>query len=355
MHRPDANFWNGKRVLITGHTGFIGGWMSRAVIRLGAKVSGYALAPSTQPSLFETLNFSGSNIGDIENEKALGDLLKTLAPEIVIHLAAQPIVSAAFHDPVESFRVNVQGTARLFNLLRKTPSVKSILTFTTDKVYDNQERGRPFAETDPLGGRGIYDATKSAQDILVQSFYHSYFESLGVACIRAGNVIGGGDWGASRIVPDAVRAFSSGQALVLRAPKSIRPWQHVLEPVMFTLKLAEKLSVDPKRYSGAWNVGPNPESEVTVHVLAEVMRRMWSDKAKIEIDPSSATAPESQILRLDIGKAKKEMGWQPKWDFDATIVRTVFWYQSYYRGDDMLRVTDAQTDEYMDNSNQKAA
>jgi CDP-glucose 4,6-dehydratase len=347
MHKPDANFWKNKRVLITGHTGFIGGWMSRVLIRLGAKVSGYALAPNTEPNLFETLKFSGSNIGDIEDDKKLSALLKTLAPEIVIHLAAQPIVSAAFYDPVESFRVNVMGTARLLHLLREVPSVQSILTFTTDKVYDNQEQGRAFTETDPLGGKGIYDASKAAQDILLQSFYYSYFEKLGMAWIRAGNVIGGGDWGASRIVPDAVRAFSKNVALTLRAPQAIRPWQHVLEPVMFTLGLAEKLGRDPKTYSGPWNVGPNSESEVTVHVLAEVMRRMWSDKARVEIDKAAASVPESQVLRLTIEKAKNQLNWNPKWDFDATIVRTVFWYQAYYRGDNMLQVTDAQIDDYM--------
>ena len=326
------NFYKGKKVLVTGHTGFIGSWLTKWLTMLKADVCGYSLEPPTQPNIYETLNLSSEILdvrGDIRNTDLLQKTVQNFCPEIVFHLAAQPIVLESYDDPVETFDINVTGTVNLLNELRKIDSVKTIVVVTSDKSYQNNEWVYPYRETDILGGKDPYSASKSCQDIVINSFRESYFSNseIGISSVRAGNVIGGGDWAKYRIVPDIVRGVVNNKTIRIRNPDSVRPWQHVLEPISGMLILAEKMYKNVK-FSGAWNFGPNNDREITVKEIVEKVIMFWGE-GKYEIE--RGTSPkEANSLRLGISKARKELNWSPHLDLVGTVQDTVEWYKTYY-------------------------
>jgi len=328
-----SKFYIGKRVLVTGHTGFMGSWLTKWLTMLNAQVCGYALDPPTQLNMYETLNIKGvvsqDVRGDINNTELLRRTLGEFQPEIVFHLAAQPLVLESYEFPLETFHTNVIGTVNLLNELRKFDSVKAIIVVTSDKSYRNKEWVYPYRESDDLGGRDPYSASKSCQDIVVNSFRESYFSDSGISLssVRAGNVIGGGDWAKDRIIPDIVRGIVSGHPVRVRNPNSVRPWQHVLEPISGMLLLAQRMHGDMK-FSDAWNFGPNSERDVTVEEIVEKSIEYWKT-GKYVIEDNSADK-EAKYLSLDISKAKKELKWFPRYNINKALVETVEWYKSYY-------------------------
>ena len=328
-----SKFYIGKRVLVTGHTGFMGSWLTKWLTMLNAEVCGYALDPPTQPNMYETLNIKGvvsqDVRGDINNTELLRRTLGEFQPEIVFHLAAQPLVLESYEFPLETFHTNVIGTVNLLNELRKFDSVKAIIVVTSDKSYRNKEWVYPYRESDELGGRDPYSASKSCQDIVVNSFRESYFSDSGISLssVRAGNVIGGGDWAKDRIIPDIVRGIVSGHPVRVRNPNSVRPWQHVLEPISGMLLLAQRMHGDMK-FSDAWNFGPNSERDVTVEEIVEKSIEYWKT-GKYVIEDNSADK-EAKYLSLDISKAKKELKWIPRYNINKALIETVEWYKSYY-------------------------
>lgn len=326
------NFYKGKRVFITGHTGFIGSWLTKFLSMLNTEICGYALHPPSQPNLFEILKL-GSEIldvrGDIRDKGLLRKTIKKFQPEIVFHLAAQPIVLDSYDNPVETFDTNVTGTVNLLNEIRQVDSVKAIIVMTSDKSYRNNEWVYPYRENDILGGADPYSASKSCQDIVVDSFRESYFSNsgIGISTVRAGNVIGGGDWAPHRIIPDLVRGIVNGKEVKIRNPHSVRPWQHVLEPISGMLTLAQRMYNDIN-FSGAWNFGPENHKDVTVKELVEKFIEKWGyGNYSTE---SKENFREANYLRLDISKAMNELRWIPRYDFGAALQHTVEWYKEYY-------------------------
>jgi CDP-glucose 4,6-dehydratase len=342
-------FYLNRKVLVTGHTGFIGSWLSEWLVLLNSNVCGYALEPPTSPNLFETLTSTNLLIdkrGDVRDSKLIRKTIREFNPEVVFHLAAQPIVLDSYHSPVETFDTNVTGTVNLLNELRQIQSVKTIIVMTSDKSYRNNEWVYPYRENDLLGGKDPYSASKSCQDIVVDSFRESYFlnTGVGISSIRAGNVIGGGDWAPYRIIPDLVRGIVNGEKVKIRNPDSIRPWQHVLEPISGMLILAEKMhnNID---FSGSWNFGPENHTEVTVKELAETFIGFWGS-GSYTIDETQ-NYKEANYLQLDISKAKRKLNWTPRYNFNAALKKTVEWYKGYYSGKiDMNKKTEEQIEEY---------
>ncbi len=346
-------FWSGRRVFITGHTGFMGGWLSLSLARLGAEVHGYALAAPTNPSFFETTSLDAdivSTVADVRDFERLATALGTAKPEIVLHLAAQPLVRRAFANPVETYGTNVMGTVNLLEALRLTEGVRAAVIVTTDKVYENREWAWGYRESDTLGGREPYGNSKACAELIVSAFCRSYFSDRGgsdrrgkpgIATVRAGNIIGGGDWGEDRLVPDAMRAFANGETLNIRNPGAVRPWQHVLDPLRGFLNLAERLWDDPPRWTGAWNFGPDEEDARTVACIADKMTALWGNGARWQ--PVEGEGPyEARILTLSSVKAHAELGWRPTWNLHQAIARAVAWYRAFHGGGDMRDVTLAQ-------------
>lgn len=333
LRTHEINRLTGRKILVTGHTGFLGSWLTKWLTMLGSDVCGYALDPPTQPNLYDVLNLTKEISSDIRNDindtESLNKTILDFKPEIVFHLAAQPIVLESYNNPLETFHTNVTGTVNLLNELRKTDSVKTIVVVTSDKSYRNNEWVYPYRESDELGGRDPYSASKSCQDIVVHSFRESYFadSGVGISSIRAGNVIGGGDWAKDRIVPDIVRGIVDGQLIRIRNPMSVRPWQHILEPVSGMLFLAQKM-LNNIEFSGPWNFGPNNEREVTVMEIADKVIELWG-KGRYEAENSS-TEKEANFLSLDISKSKRELGWFPRYDIYRALKETVEWYKCYY-------------------------
>lgn len=346
----NPEFWREKKVLITGHTGFKGSWLSLWLQSLGAQVIGYSLAPPTHPSLFvlasveKGMESLDGNILDLER---LRNLVRDCQPEIVFHLAAQSLVRQSYLDPVGTYATNVLGTAHLLEVLRNLPTIRAAVIVTSDKCYENQEQSRSHVETDRMGGSDPYSSSKAAAELVTAAFRKSFFAAtgdelrIGVGSARAGNVIGGGDWAADRLIPDVVRAVSEGKQLLIRNPDAVRPWQHVLDPLCGYLTLAERLCEDPGRYSLGWNFGPNDSEVVPVSTLLERFSRIWGPGIRWSVD--TALHPhEARHLRLDCSKAKAELGWQPLWNLDSSLEATVEWYkahQSYraYRAQQDLR------------------
>lgn len=328
-------FWRGKRVLLTGHTGFKGAWLHFWLKQLGAHVQGMSLAPATDPSLFDLLGNDGAHpkgIIDVRDRVAVLARIKAADPEIVFHLAAQPLVRAGYREPVETFETNVQGTVNLLDALRVAGDLRAIVVVTTDKVYENPESAEPFVEADPLGGHDPYSASKAAADIVTASYRRSYFlpRGVGLATARAGNVIGGGDWAADRLIPDAVRALTSGKVLDIRRPDAVRPWQHVLEPLNGYMLLAEKLWNAPEA-GPAYNFGPDPESTATVREILE-LSAPYFELSNIGWGDGSDGPHEAGLLTLDSKKAADELGFAPRFSLAQTVDRTWRWYRGLHEG-----------------------
>lgn len=327
-------FYRGRRVFVTGHTGFKGSWLTMLLSFCGAEIYGFSLeSPVSHPSMFDILDI-GSQVaqgfGDIRDPLLIARHVHEFDPEIVLHLAAQPLVGEGYRDPSKTFETNVMGTVNLLEACKNAPSLRTIIVVTSDKCYLNRSAHdrRPFAEDDPLGGDDPYSASKAAQEFVTQSYRQSWFKSrgVGVASVRAGNVIGGGDWAPGRVVPDVVRAILSGTPLAIRYPDSIRPWQHVLEPLAGYLRLGQMLCRNPMLYSGAWNFGPSGQ-EYTVRELVESLLLHWG--RQIPLGTENPGLPESPYLTVNSSKASTLLGWHPTLGFAATVRRTVQWYQAY--------------------------
>jgi CDP-glucose 4,6-dehydratase len=339
--------WSGRNVFLTGHTGFKGGWMVALLNRLGARVTGYALAPEPGPSLFEAARIgdltAASVIADIRDGASLTKALQSAEPEVVFHLAAQALVRRARAEPDETFETNVMGTLRVLEAVRATPSVKAVVVITSDKVYDNREWPWAYRETDALGGKEPYGASKAASEMVVQAYRHSYFSGadrpVAIATARAGNVIGGGDWAEDRLVPDAMRAFAARSPLVVRNPSAVRPWQHVIEPVTGYVRLADALLGGlALPDDGGFNFGPAGDEAASVQVVADALVERWGGGASWVRDPA-AQPYEARLLEVDSSRARSVLGWSPKWGLDWGLARTVEWYRAVAAGADARRVT----------------
>lgn len=344
-------FWRERRVFITGHSGFKGGWLALWLARLGARVHGYALAPPTTPSLYRAARvgerLAGEHIADLRDRAALAAAFDAAAPEVVFHLAAQPLVRAAYRDPVETYAVNLMGTVDLLETVRQHPGVRAVVVVTSDKCYENHDWVWPYREDDALGGHDPYSSSKACAELVSASYRRAFLEEAGtaLATARAGNVIGGGDWAAERLVPDVLRAIDAGEPVVLRAPGAIRPWQHVLEPLAGYLDLAERLCADEGEYIGAWNFGPEAADARPVRWLVEWLCAAVPG-AQWRLDDSPQPR-EAAVLRLDSSKARAALGWRPRWPLEQALARTLDWHRAWRAGEDMQVRTLAQIADYM--------
>jgi len=340
------SFYSGKKVFVTGHTGFKGSWLTAWLQMLGAEVTGYALEPDCAPNHFSLLQtVVKSNIADIRDENRLaGDLAESEA-EIVFHLAAQPLVRRSYREPIESFEVNVLGTAKLLEACRKVQSVRAVVAVTTDKCYENREWEYPYREIDTLGGYDPYSASKACAEIVTASYRSSFFKESGiaVATARAGNVIGGGDWSEDRLVPDIIRAASAKNTAFIRNPRSVRPWQHVLESLNGYLILAQKL-YEKEPVDEAWNFGPSDDSNLSVEDVLMLSKKEW-DEISFAFESEKDAPHEAKLLRLDSSKAKARLGWQSKWSAQEAVVKTMEWYKTFYKNGTVL--TKVQIEEFM--------
>lgn len=335
---PDPTFWAGKRVLVTGHTGFKGGWLALWLARLGAEVTGVGLAPDSDPSLFDLANIQGAtavhHVADIRDADGLRAIVAKARPEIVLHLAAQALVLSAYEDPLGTFATNIQGTANMLDAMRVCDDLRVAVLITTDKVYENPEDTYPFRETDTLGGHDPYSASKAAAEIVISSYRKSFLEAQGVAVAsaRAGNVIGGGDWARHRLIPDAVRAWSAGVALEVRHPEATRPWQHVLEPLSGYLCLAERLWADPS-LADSYNFGPETTEVATVRYILGLACAAYG-QGEITSGDGTKGAHEAGWLSLEVARARHRLGVTPRWTREECVARTMSWYRRQAEGTD---------------------
>lgn len=350
-----VNPWQGRRVFLTGHTGFKGGWLALWLSLRGAQVRGYSLDASTQPNLFSLASVActlDDNRGDIRDYQKLKASVADFAPEVVFHLAAQPLLRRSYADPLGTYETNVIGTANLLEAVRQCPTVRAVVCVTTDKCYENREWPWPYREIDPLGGHDPYSSSKACAEIVVASYRESYFSSaqlsehqVGLASARAGNVIGGGDWSEDRLIPDLIRGFQSGQPVPIRRPNAIRPWQHVLEPLQGYIMLAEELLSGRQETASAFNFGPSEDDMWTVDRIATKLAAMWGPGAKWVHDPSQS-AHEAHNLKLDSSKARADLGWRPRLDLEKALEWTIRWYLQWQSGADMAAETRAQITQY---------
>lgn len=344
-------FWKGKKVFITGHTGFKGSWLSIWLDMLGAKVTGYALTPPTKPSLFAMSGIEKNIIhitGDIRDYEHLRFAMSDARPEIVFHLAAQPLVLESYKNPAYTYEVNAMGTVNLLECVRRLNSVKAVVNVTTDKCYQNNNWDWGYRENDRLGGHDPYSNSKACSELITSAYVSSFFADSGVnvATARAGNVIGGGDYAENRLVPDIIRAFEAGRPVEIRNPRSVRPWQHVLEPLSGYMMLAEKLYSEGAVFSGGWNFGPNDNDAKEVLWIVEKLCGLWGNGASYTLD-GKEYPKEANLLKLDISKAKNKLGWHPQWPLERALERIIGWQRDVQAGQEVLRVCRKQIEEYM--------
>ena len=344
------SFWNGKTVFLTGHTGFKGGWMAHWLNELGASVHGYSLEPPTQPNFFAVTKLekrlTSSVIGDILDLPTLTTALKKAKPDIIIHMAAQPLVRKSYKTPVETFSTNVLGTINILEAARQVSAAKAMLIITSDKCYENKEWFWAYRENDNLGGHDPYSASKACAEIVTSAYYNSFFVKAGVhlATARAGNVIGGGDWASDRLIPDFLRAMDRGETLKIRSPDAVRSWQHVLEPLSGYLLLLEKLYSNGKSFAESWNFGPRDENAKTVKWVVEKLCEQLPD-LHWELD-NNTLLHEARLLKLDSSKANFRLGWSPRWNLETTLLKIAQWHQSWLDNDDMVAVLNEQIQSY---------
>jgi CDP-glucose 4,6-dehydratase len=348
---PLVESFRGKKVFITGHTGFKGSWLAFLLNEMGAEVCGYALAPCGPQNHFEMLGLEKKirHIeADIRDAARLSEALQSFKPEYVFHLAAQALVRPSYQDPATTFSTNVMGSVNLLDAVRVCDAVRSLVYVTSDKCYENVEWVWGYRETDQLGGRDPYSASKAAAEIAFSSYARSFFlnrPDLGAASARAGNVIGGGDWAVDRIIPDCIRAIEAGEPVHLRNPGATRPWQHVLEPILGYLMLAVRLHDEPKKWEGAWNFGPSTEEIRTVKTVAEVIVSHIG-KGRIEVTASPNQVHEARLLQLNCDKAHQLLGWHPRWHVDKTLEATALWYKAMMQGGQAEHITRSQLHEF---------
>ncbi|WP_159356239.1 CDP-glucose 4,6-dehydratase [Methylovorus glucosotrophus] len=349
------SFWRGRKVFLTGHTGFKGGWMSLWMQSLGANLKGFSLEPPTSPSLFEIASISDgmtSDIGDVRDLARLTHSLQTFQPEIVFHMAAQPLVRYSYKNPVETYATNLMGTVHLLEAVRHTPSVKAVVIITTDKCYENREWAWGYRENEPMGGFDPYSNSKGCAELATAAYRSSFFNpenfshhGVAIATVRAGNVIGGGDWAGDRLIPDILMAIEKGSPVTIRNPNAIRPWQHVLEPISGYMQLAERMISDGPTYSEAWNFGPNDNDARPVSWIVDRMVNIWGNGASWQID-NSEQPHEATYLKLDISKAKTKLQWQPRINLDQALEWIIDWHKAYLDGRSMQDVTKQQIMQY---------
>lgn len=354
-HMVDTNFWKGKKIFITGHTGFKGSWLCLWLSRLNAKVTGYALNPPTDPNLYALCRIDKlvrTTIADIRDGVLLTKAMQAAEPEVVIHMAAQPLVRDSYKIPVDTYSINVMGTVNLFEAVRATKSVKAVINVTTDKCYENKEWVWGYRENEPMGGYDPYSNSKACSELVTTAYRSSYFNEkdhathgVAIASARAGNVIGGGDWALDRLIPDFIRAILKKEKVVIRNPQAIRPWQHVLEPLSGYLMLAQKLVVEGPRFNGGWNFGPDDSDAKPVAWLVERLCAKWGSGASYSLD--KGTHPhEAHYLKLDCSKAKTELGWHPQWDLEKAIDSIIEWTRVYTAHENVATICTKQIDDY---------
>ncbi len=354
----DAAFWKRKSVFLTGHTGFKGSWLCLWLHTLGAQVTGYALDPPTNPSLFELARVDGlvtSVIADIRDRRSLKRELDNAQPDIVIHMAAQPLVRDSYKVPVETYDINVMGTVNLLESVRSCRTVKAVINVTTDKCYENREWVWGYRENEPLGGYDPYSSSKACSELVTAAYRSSFFNpdeysthGVAVATARAGNVIGGGDWAPDRLIPDCIRAILKGTKIKIRNPEAIRPWQHVLEPLRGYLLLAQKLAAEGPHFAGAWNFAPDDSDAVPVELIVERMCSQWGKGASYAVTKGKHPH-EAHYLKLDSSKARVELGWRPCWNLDTAIDSIIAWTRAYNKGLDARKTCLKQINEYSRN------
>jgi len=351
------SFWAGKNVFLTGHTGFKGSWLTLWLTSMGAKVTGYALEPNTTPNLFEVMSIKSlihqSNIGDIRNLDNLQKMMQNAQPDILIHMAAQPLVRYSYRHPVETYATNIMGTVHVLEAARKISSLKATVVVTTDKCYENQERDKGYSEAEPMGGYDPYSSSKGCAELVTAAYRQSFFSdgnysihNHAVASARAGNVIGGGDWSEDRLIPDAIKAFEAGQALKIRNPLATRPWQHVLEPLSGYLVLAENLYHHGMAYASPWNFGPLDEDARSVQDVIDLLISDWNGLVSWEKE-SGELLHEAYLLKLDCSKARQKLGWVPRWSLETAIKKIIEWQCSYQQNKNMQDVGLTQINQYM--------
>jgi CDP-glucose 4,6-dehydratase len=352
----DASFWRNKKVFLTGHTGFKGGWLSTWLSEMGSNVTGYSLLPNTEPSFYSKLNVSSiiteSIIGDIRDFNNLKNKIMKSQPEIIFHLAAQPLVRSSYYDPITTYSTNVMGTVNLLQIIRDVSSVKVVVVVTTDKCYENNNWVWGYRESDPLGGSDPYSNSKACCELVVDAFRKSYFmslprsEGLAISTARAGNVIGGGDWSNDRLLPDAFHHFEKDKPLPIRNPNAVRPWQHVLEPLSGYLTLAEAMYNNQDAFSSAWNFGPYDDDCKSVREVVNTVIDNWPTAASWFKDETNQPH-EAQLLKLDCSKAHTSLNWKPKWSLQIAVSKSVSWHQAQNNNQDMLTYTINQINEYI--------
>lgn len=343
------NFWSGKKVFITGHTGFKGSWLVMWLLKRGAIVKGYSLNPPTNPSLFELCGLHEkceSIIGDIRDLNKLTEEMKSFNPDLAIHMAAQSLVVPSYEDPIGTFSTNVMGTLNFLEASRKCSELRAIVNVTTDKCYENKEWIWPYRECDPLGGKDPYSNSKACAELVSSSYRNSFFKDEGkiLGTVRAGNVIGGGDWADCRLIPDCVKGMFAAEDIKIRNPKAIRPWQHVLEPLNGYMILAEKLYLNGNNYEGAWNFSSEFFDAKEVGWIVKRMKEEWGSEVNILF--GEAKVHEAQFLQLDSSKAKVFLGWKPTWNIESTIIKVCEWYKAFYEGENMHAFSLKQIEEF---------